>query len=29
VNEGEIDVEEDGSGAWHRLNYRMRTLSPP
>ena len=27
MNEGEIDVEEDSSGAWHRLNYRMRSLS--
>jgi isoleucyl-tRNA synthetase len=26
MNEGEIDVEEDGCGAWHRLNYRMRVL---
>src|SRR5688572_18397659 len=21
MDEGEIDVEEDGCGAWHRLNY--------
>ena len=26
MNEGEIDVEEDGCGAWHRLNYRMMVL---
>ena len=25
MNQGEIDVEEDGSGAWHPLNYRMMT----
>ena len=27
MNQGEIDVEKDGSGARHPLNYRMRTLS--
>jgi hypothetical protein len=23
MNEGEVDVEEDGSSAGHRVNYRM------
>jgi isoleucyl-tRNA synthetase len=27
MDQGEIDVEKDGSGAWHRLNYRMMTPS--
>ena len=28
MDQGEVDVEEDGSGAGHRLNYRMRGFCP-